>query len=399
MDDDLKLTPAQKATLDKFKLKVKDIIKPEHEDWFLVKWLHARSWDLDQAEKMFRDDLAWRKENDIDNILTSYEPPEVMTKYYPGGHPGISKDGFPIWIEMLPLADQTGFYNCVTKKEAVRFLIYRAERLFKVVFPEVSKKVNKRVNRAIFITDLDGLGLKHLWKPALDVFIEFLTIAQAHYPDLLHVCYVINAPSIFPVAYSIVKPFLAEGTQTKIRVMGSDFKEHLLKDIDADQLPVHWGGTATDPDGDPYCRSKVCIGGTVPEKYYRKNMLEENNDLSKFTSVTVQQGSTLQFDYPVTIKNSLLSWNFFTDNNDIAFGIFRRTSSDPNQQTSDMDVIVPSERVNSHVIPEAGRIQCETLGTYVVRFDNHYSWINSKKLFYLIEVVEPDDAKGLKRLD
>jgi len=36
-----------------------------------------------------------------------------------------------------------------------------------------------------------------------------------------------------------------------------DYKEHLLKDIDADQLPVHWGGTATDPDGDPCCRSKV----------------------------------------------------------------------------------------------------------------------------------------------
>ena len=36
-----------------------------------------------------------------------------------------------------------------------------------------------------------------------------------------------------------------------------NWKRTLLEVIDADQLPVHWGGTATDPDGDPYCRSKV----------------------------------------------------------------------------------------------------------------------------------------------
>ena len=36
-----------------------------------------------------------------------------------------------------------------------------------------------------------------------------------------------------------------------------NWKHTLLEVIDADQLPVHWGGTATDPDGDPCCRSKV----------------------------------------------------------------------------------------------------------------------------------------------
>lgn len=35
----------------------------------------------------------------------------------------------------------------------------------------------------------------------------------------------------------------------------------------------------------------------------------------------------------------------------------------------------------------------------VFRFDNNYSWINSKKLYYLIEVVEPDAGKELRRLD
>lgn len=53
---------------------------------------------------------------------------------------------------------------------------------------------------------------------------------------------------------------------------------------------------------------QICLGGTVPEKYYRKNMLSENNDMSKFKTATVQKGSTLQLDYPITVAKSLLRW-------------------------------------------------------------------------------------------
>jgi len=40
-------------------------------------------------------------------------------------------------------------------------------------------------------------------------------------------------------------------------ILTEHWKQELLQHIDPDELPVHWGGTATDPDGDPYCRSKV----------------------------------------------------------------------------------------------------------------------------------------------
>lgn len=36
-----------------------------------------------------------------------------------------------------------------------------------------------------------------------------------------------------------------------------DWKEKILEHIDADQLPVYWGGTMTGEDGDPKCSSKV----------------------------------------------------------------------------------------------------------------------------------------------
>lgn len=51
-----------------------------------------------------------------------------------------------------------------------------------------------------------------------------------------------------------------QATIDKIRIFGSDRQEWekaLLEEIDADQLPQHYGGTLTDPDGDPKCPSRV----------------------------------------------------------------------------------------------------------------------------------------------
>jgi hypothetical protein len=47
-------------------------------------------------------------------------------------------------------------------------------------------------------------------------------------------------------------------TDKRWSINTGNWKQTLLKDYDADQLPVNWGGTKTDPDGDPFCKSQVC---------------------------------------------------------------------------------------------------------------------------------------------
>lgn len=38
-----------------FKRAVHDITKPDHDDHYLVRWLRARKWNPEAAEKMFRE--------------------------------------------------------------------------------------------------------------------------------------------------------------------------------------------------------------------------------------------------------------------------------------------------------------------------------------------------------
>jgi CRAL/TRIO domain len=72
--------------------------------------------------------------------------------------------------------------------------------------------------------------------------------------------WILTAPSIFSVAFSIVRPFLHENTVKKIQIFSSNsrkWKAALLDNIGPEQLPVHYGGTQMGPDGDTKCIHKV----------------------------------------------------------------------------------------------------------------------------------------------
>ena len=58
----------------------------------------------------------------------------------------------------------------------------------------------------------------------------------------------------------MVSPLMGERTRSKIQIFSHDsrqWKAALLTDIDPDQLPFAYGGTMTDPDGNPNCITKV----------------------------------------------------------------------------------------------------------------------------------------------
>ncbi len=58
----------------------------------------------------------------------------------------------------------------------------------------------------------------------------------------------------------------------------------------------------------------------------------------------------------------IFRWQFLTEGCDIGFGVFYKTS-DERQKASEMEEVYPSERVNSHMVPEDGSITCDKIGT------------------------------------
>lgn len=67
------LSELQEKTLEEFKRYIKEnnvIDHPQYDDYYFLRFLRARKFDLDKAKLMFHNFLDWRKENDVDHILT-----------------------------------------------------------------------------------------------------------------------------------------------------------------------------------------------------------------------------------------------------------------------------------------------------------------------------------------
>ena len=69
--------------------------------------------------------MAWREQYRVDHILQEYEPPEVMQKYWQGGHCGYSKDGHPVWYNIAKDFDFKGKLYIEVEPCHIFILIFR----------------------------------------------------------------------------------------------------------------------------------------------------------------------------------------------------------------------------------------------------------------------------------
>ncbi|NWR81482.1 S14L2 protein, partial [Centropus unirufus] len=291
-----------------FRENLQDVLPslPSQDDYFLLKWLRARSFDLAKAEAMLR--------------KVRHPPQAVIRRYMSGGMCGYDREGSPVWYEIIGPLDAKGLLLSASKQDLLKNK-FRDCEVLRHECEKQSQKLGKKIEMVMMVYDCEGLGLKHLWKPAVDTYSELLTMFEENYPESLKHLFIVKAPRIFPVAYNLVKHFLSEDTRKKVVVLGSNWKEVLQQYIDPAQIPMEYGGTLTDPDGNPKCSTKVgeglpgsqeCLrcppipkptsipfqinyGGDVPQHYYVRDQLAQQYE----HTVVVNRGSSHQVEYEI----------------------------------------------------------------------------------------------------
>lgn len=397
------LSPAQEATLKSFRKAVEDVLKPEHDDRYLLRWLRARDFNLNKAEQMLRAHVEWRKQFGTDDVATWPESPEVLRKYYPGGFPGYDREGRPVSIIPFGGCDLKGLLMSVTQDDVMKHVV----RQFEIVEEDIkqqSKKLGKAIETITYIFDFEGFGLSTLAsKAVIDYLTSLMCVFEDNYPERLNKAFVINAPRYFPIFWKIIRPFLSELTARKLALYGKDeeaWKKALLLEIDADQLPQYWGGTQTDPDGNPRCPSVVIDGGEVPARYYRNTngtaCPPAEQQCSDQIPAEVARSSTVvsrqaTLDVPVRVEQAgmLLAWEISSD--DVLFGVsYQEDAAD----SSSAEMIVKPSRIKAGVkLPEAGSLTCPKPGLYVLNFDNSFSTFTSKKVSYSVRLLDPSSVR------
>ncbi|KAJ7663010.1 CRAL-TRIO domain-containing protein [Mycena rosella] len=249
------LTMIQQHTLEKFKKELKEEGyytegEPRMSDATMLRFLRARKFDLAKAKEMFIDNEKWRKDFGVDEIVKNFDFPElpIVDKYYPQYYHKNDKDGRPVYIERLGLLDFNALYAATTQERQLKRLVLEYEKFLNERLPACSAAAGHPVETSCTIFDLHNVSLTNFYR-VKDYVMKAVEIGQNRYPECMGKFYIINAPFMFSGVWAMIKPWLDPVTVAKIDIIGSGYKDKLLAQIDAENLPKEFGGTCSCPGG------------------------------------------------------------------------------------------------------------------------------------------------------
>ncbi|TFK35017.1 CRAL-TRIO domain-containing protein [Crucibulum laeve] len=243
------LSVPQQHALDKLKKQLQEeghFVPERMDDAMLLRFLRARKFDVVQAKTMLLDAEKWRKDFGVEDIIENFDFKEKaeVDRYYPLFYHKIDKDGRPVYIERLGLLDVTALYSVTTPERLLKRLISEYEKSIANRLPACSAAVGHPVETFCTILDLQGVSLSSFYR-VKDYVSQASAIGQHRYPETMGKFYIINAPWAFTGVWSMIKPWLDPVTVAKISILGSGYKDTLLKQIPPENLPKEFGGACS----------------------------------------------------------------------------------------------------------------------------------------------------------
>lgn len=264
------LEPLQESKL----LELREIFKeanlikiPDYQT--MLRFLRARDFSVEKSSQMLQESLKWREENGIDQIFSEYKKPSVVAKHFPGGWHQCDKDGRPIFILRLGHMDVKGLLKSIGEEGLLKLTLFICEEGLQLIHA-ANKSNDKPVLSWCLLIDLDGLSMRHLWRPGVKALLRIIETVETNYPETLGRVFVVRAPRVFPIAWTIVSAFIGkkkhlmmifisnfnlltlhldEHTRSKFLFYGGPdclhMKDGLEVYIDSEAIPDFLGGPCT----------------------------------------------------------------------------------------------------------------------------------------------------------
>ncbi|KAF8792138.1 SEC14-like protein 2 like protein [Argiope bruennichi] len=377
--------------MEELKNRLKNDLTPAllDDETLFYRFSKARDFVIADAEAMLRKHIFWREQYNVDRILVEHKPSEVIKKYVPFYFVCYDKEGSPVLYIDFGNTDIKGVFNSIKPIEILSHCVFTLEGLTEKCRAQTAK-LGRPVTKACFIFNFENLTFANATnKKMLETALFFAKMFQDNYPERIKSIYFINTSLYFTLAFNVIKHVLASVVLSKIRCYSpdDDWRGALLEKIDAELLPAFLGGTRTDPDGNPLCHSIIPPTKKVPETFYLTNSAKKLSRSKDVKKMTVTRLSKETWSYEVTEPGSYLEWEFETKNKDIGFAVLYKPNTDCKSSE-----LLPKTRIDTCYEPEKGFLRCDKPGTYICVFDNSYSWIYSKELYFRIKVKSPQEV-------
>ncbi|XP_003745441.1 SEC14-like protein 2 [Galendromus occidentalis] len=379
------LTERQQAALTEFKQLARGLLTENyHDDYFCLRWLRARNFNVEAAKAMLEKSLHFRKSWRLDHILEEFKINKGLQKIYPGGILGFDKLGGCVMIYPMANMQPKYFLEFTRRTDVVKVVLHRMERAL-LLLREQRAKTGRNVEANTIIFDLSDFDITtNLSTAAFSIYRDLVSTYELNYPESLSHAFVINAPPIFSLFFNLLKPLLNGTTLSKVQIFGKDpskWKPVLLDAIDADQLPVRYGGTRTGRNGDEGCEDEITYVDKLNNEVVQQ-MIRLIPEADRLIKACVGRRSV--HDHVVLIEeaNSALKVEFESDGHDIAFAILRRASAKDSEK-----IVLENKRYNSHQASALICIRCPAPSEYILRFDNTFSALRSKSIAFNLQII------------
>lgn len=204
------LDPMQESKLLELHDKIKEAIGstlPIPSYGTLLRFLRARDFSVEKSFQMLQESLKWRQDNNIDQMLNEYKPSAVITKYFLGSWHQSDKQNCPIYILRLGHMDVKGLLKSIGEEVLLKHALHICEEGLQLI-EQATNKTGKAVTTWSLLCDLEGLSMRHLWRPGIKALLNIIETVEKNYPETLGRVFIVRAPRVFPIAWTIVSAFI-----------------------------------------------------------------------------------------------------------------------------------------------------------------------------------------------
>ncbi|XP_077880691.1 SEC14-like protein 5 isoform X3 [Ictidomys tridecemlineatus] len=229
-------------------------------------------------------------------------------------------DGRPLYILRLGQMDTKGLMKAVGEEALLQHVLSVNEEGQKRCEGN-TKQFGRPISSWTCLLDLEGLNMRHLWRPGVKALLRMIQVVEDNYPETLGRLLIVRAPRVFPVLWTLVSPFINENTRQKFLIYsGSNYQGPggLVDYLDKEVIPDFLGGESV---------CNVPEGGLVPKSLYLTEEEQEQADQLRqwsetYHSASVLRGAPHEVALEILEGESVITWDFDILRGDVVFSLY-----------------------------------------------------------------------------
>jgi hypothetical protein len=244
----------------------------------LIRLLKSKKFNIIETYKVFVEFINFTRKYDVFNIKKVKFPNfDKIRLFYPHGFHKTTFDGNPVFIQMLGELKISDINRLLPEPLLTQYILYKIVEVEKEIFPKCSEKFKKNINKIYCVVDLLGLSTSLMNKQIMDFINKLISVCSNYYPGIMEELVFVNTSLVFRSIWAPCKYLYEYETRERIKLLGFDYKNELLKKIQFENLPKFFGGLCN-------CQTYGCIFSNVGpwneqisegEKRRSKNYLEK----------------------------------------------------------------------------------------------------------------------------